>query len=89
MEFKSQTASKTSFKERSPAISHLLKFAFSPGKRENTLKVSIKFLTDNKSLRKKVESSAKVLYKKHDSRLVYLLCQHYFLLIQRELLKQV
>ena len=56
MEFNPQTASKPPFREPGSAISHLLKFAFSPEKRENTLHVSIRFLTDNNSLRKKVES---------------------------------
>ena len=55
MGFKPQTASKTPFREPNPAILHLLKFTFSPEKREYTLNVSIRFLTDNKSLRKKVE----------------------------------
>ena len=64
MDFKPQTASKTPFKELYPAISHLMKFAFSPEKRKNTLNVSIRFLTNNKSLRKKVESPAKSVYKK-------------------------
>ena len=64
MHFKPQTASKTSFREPSPANSHLLKFAFSTEKIEYTLNLSIRFLTDNKSLRNKVESSAKA--KKHD-----------------------
>ena len=64
MDFELQTASKTPFKEPSPAISHLLKFAFSPEKREKTANVSIGFLTDSKSLREKVESSAKAVYKK-------------------------
>ena len=64
MDFKSQTASKTPFREPSLAISLLLKFAFSPEKREYTLNVSIRFFTDNKSLRKKVISSAKAVYKK-------------------------
>ena len=54
MDFEPQTASKATFREPSPAISHLLKFTFSPEKRENTLNVSIRFLTDNNSLRKKV-----------------------------------
>ena len=63
-DFRPQTASKTPFREPSPAISHLLKFVFSPEKRENNLNVSIRFLTDNKSLRKKVEPPAKALYKK-------------------------
>ena len=82
IDFKLQTASKTPFREPSPAISHLLKFAFSPEKRENTLNVSIRFLTDSQSLRKKVESSVKAVYKKD--------CySSYFRLIQRELLKQV
>ena len=49
MDFKRQTASKTPFREPSPAILHLLKFAFNPEKREYTLNVSIRFLTDNKS----------------------------------------
>ena len=48
MNFKPQIASKTSFREPSPAISHLLMFAFSPEKGENTLDVLIRFLTDNK-----------------------------------------
>ena len=65
MDFNQQAASKTPFREPSPAISHLLKFAFSPEKRENTLNASIRFLTDNKSLRKKIESSAKAVYKKN------------------------
>ena len=64
IDFKPQTASKTPFREPSPAISHLMKFAFSPQKRETTLNVSIRFVTDNKSLRKRVESSAKAVYKK-------------------------
>ena len=64
MDFNPQTASKNPFREPSPAISHLRKFAFSPKKRENTLNVSIRFLTSSKSLRKKVESSAKAVYKK-------------------------
>ena len=64
MDFKPQTTSKTTFRESSPAISHLLRFAFSPGKRENTLNASIRFLTHNKSSRKKVESSVKPVYKK-------------------------
>ena len=89
MDFNPQTASKTPFREPSPAISHLLKFAFSSEKRENTLNVSIRFMTDNKSLRKEVESSAKAVYKKTRLKLLFLLCQYYFLLIQRELLKQV
>ena len=63
MDFKPQTASKTLFREPSPAISHLLKFAFIPEKRKYTLNVSIRILTDNKSLRKKVESSTKTVYK--------------------------
>ena len=64
MDFKRQTASEAPFREHSPAISHLLKFAFSPEKRENTFNVSIRFLNDKKPSRKKVESSAKALYKK-------------------------
>ena len=38
MDFKRQTASKTPFREPSPEISHLLKFAFSPEKREKNCK---------------------------------------------------
>ena len=53
VDFNPQTASKTFFREPSPAISYLLKFGFSAEKRESTLNVSIRFLTDNKSLRKK------------------------------------
>ena len=64
MDFKPQTASKTPFREPSPAISHLLKFSFSPEKREKTVNVSIKFLIDSNSLRKNAESSAKAVYKK-------------------------
>ena len=64
MAFKSQTSSRTLFREPSPATSHLLKFAFSLQKREYTLNVSIRFLADNKSLRKKVESSAIAVHKK-------------------------
>ena len=54
MDFNPQIASKTPFREPSPAISYLLKFIFGPEERENTLNVSIKFLADNKSLRKKL-----------------------------------
>ena len=61
MDFNPQTASKTPFREPTPAISHLLKFSFSPEKRENTLNVSIRFFIDNKSLREKFESSAKAV----------------------------
>ena len=64
MDFKLQTVSKTPSRELSTAISHLLKLAFTPEKRENTLKLLIRFLTDNKSLSKNVESSAKAVYKK-------------------------
>ena len=64
MDFNPQTTSMTPFREPSPAISHILKFAFSPEKRENTLNMSIRFLTDNESLRKEVESSTKAVYKK-------------------------
>ena len=58
LDFKPQTVSKTPFRKASLAISHFLKSAFSLEKQKNTLKVFIKFLTDNKSLRKNVESSA-------------------------------
>ena len=61
MDFKPQTASKTTFREPSPVISHLLKFAFSSEKRENTLNVSIRFLTDNKPLRKKLNNLRSLL----------------------------
>ena len=48
MDFKQQTASKTPFREASPAMSHLLKIAFSPNKKKKkTLNVSMVFLTDN------------------------------------------
>ena len=47
MDFKQQTASKTPFREASPAMSHLLKIAFSPNKKKKTLHVSMIFLTDN------------------------------------------
>ena len=66
MDFKPQTASKTPFREPSPAISHLLKFAFSPEKRENTLNVSIGFLADNKSLRKKLNHLRRQCTKNND-----------------------
>ena len=61
MDFKLQTASKNPFREPSPAISRLLKLAFSPEKREHTLNKPITLLTDNKSLSKNVESSAKTV----------------------------
>ena len=64
MDFKLRTVFKTTFRKPSSAISHLLKFSFSPKKREETVNVSVRFLTDSKSLRKKVESSAKAVYKK-------------------------
>ena len=64
MDFNPQTASNTPFREPSPAISHLLKIAFSPEKRENILNGLIRLLTDIKSLRNKVESSANLVYKK-------------------------
>ena len=56
IDFKQQTASKAPFREPSTALSHLLKFASSPKKRKKTINVSIRFLTDSKSLTKKVES---------------------------------
>ena len=80
MGFNPQTASKTPIRERSPAIPHLLKFAFSAEKRENTLNVSIRFLTDNKSLRKKVGLSAKTGYKKTWLKIVVLLISALFLI---------
>ena len=49
----------------------------------------IRFLTDNKSLRKNFELSQIECAKKHEWRLLFLLCQDYFWLIQREFLKQV
>ena len=80
IDFKPQTASKTPFREPSPAISHLLKFAFSPKKIENTLNVSIRFLTDSKSLRKKFESSAKAAYKQAWLKIVIPLMSSLFLI---------
>ena len=80
MDFKMRAASKTPFREPSPAISHLLKFAFSPEKREKTVNVSIRFLTDSKSLRKKVESSAKAVYKKVWLKIVIPLMSSLFLI---------
>ena len=53
----------THFRELNPEIPHLLKFAFSPEK--NALNVSTRFLTFNKLLRKKLKSSAKVVFKNH------------------------
>ena len=88
MRFKSKNASKTPFREPSPAISHLLNFALSPAKTENNLKVFIRFLTDNKSLRKYVESSEKAVYKNPWLKIVTPLV-NYFWLIQRELIKQL
>ena len=55
MDFKLQIASRTPFREPSAAISHLLKFAFSPKKGENTLNVPSRFLIDNKSLGKYIK----------------------------------
>ena len=66
IDFKPQTASKTPFREPSPAISHLLKFAFSPEKREKTVNVSISFFTDSKSLRKKLNHPRRQYTKKPD-----------------------
>ena len=71
MDFKPQIVSKTPFTDTSPAISHLLKFAFSLGKRENTLNESIRFLTGSKSLRKKVETCRQILKERHSSLLGY------------------
>ena len=64
IDFKPQTAAKTTFREPSPVISHLLKFSFSPEKRKKTVNVSVRFLTDSKSLRKNVECWQYT--KKHD-----------------------
>ena len=80
MDLELQNASKTPFREPIPAISHLLKFAFGspkktkyrrsvhlllvPQKRRNTVEVSIRFMNDNKSLMKNVESPTKAVYKK-------------------------
>ena len=63
MDVKPQTVSKTPFREPSRAISHLLKSDFSPEKRGNTSNMPIRFLTYNKSLRKKVESFTKAMHK--------------------------
>ena len=41
-----------------PAISHFAIFGFNPEKQENSVKVSTNILTEEMSLRKKVESSA-------------------------------
>ena len=46
-----------------PAISHFAIFGFNPEKQENSLKVSTNILTEEMSLRKKVESSAYVVNK--------------------------
>ena len=73
MDSKLQTTSKTPSRESSLAISHLLKFAFSLKKSENTLNPSKRLMTHNKSLRKKVESSVKVVYKKAWLKIVILL----------------
>ena len=77
MDFKLQTAFKTL--EPSPAISHLLKFAFSPEKIEDTLNISVKCLTNN-SLRKKVDSSAKAVYKKAGLKILIHLMSTIFLI---------
>ena len=77
MDFKLQTAFKTL--EPSPAISHLPKFTFSPEKIEDTLNISVKCLT-NKSLRKKVESSAKAVYKKAGLKILIHLMSTIFLI---------
>ena len=65
MDFKLQTASKTPFSEPSLAILHLLKFSSS---------------SENKLLRKKVESSAKALSKKAWLRIVISLMSALFLI---------
>ena len=57
-----------------------LKFAFSPEKRENTVNASIRFSNDNKSLRKKVESSAKAVWKKAWLKIVIPLMSALFLI---------
>ena len=80
IDFNPQSVYKTPFREPSPAIWHLLKFAFSPEKIENTLNVSIGILTDNKSLRKKVQSSAKTVYKKTRLKIVIPLMPALFLI---------
>ena len=84
MDFNPQTASKTPFGESSLAISHLLKVAFSPEKREDTLNVLIKYLTDNNSLRKKNEWSAKAVYNKAWLKIAIPLMTGFFWLVQRE-----
>ena len=63
MDFKPRTTSKIPFGEPSPTISHLLKFLV-PKKENKTVNVSIRFFIDSKTLRKKVESSVKAVYKK-------------------------
>ena len=49
-------------REPIPAVSHLLKFDFSSEKRENSLKMFIRYLTEIKPPRKNVESSANSVY---------------------------
>ena len=64
MDFKPQTACNTLFREPSQVKSHLKKFVFSPKKKkENTLNFFIIFLTNNKELKKNVESFVKAIYK--------------------------
>ena len=57
-DFNPQAASITSLREPMPEISHLLRFGFKPEYFEKFVKVSIKYLTDLKSRRRNVESSA-------------------------------
>ena len=68
IDFKPQNASKTPFREPSSAISDLLKFAFSPKKREKTVNVSIRFLSDSEKLRKgkKLNHPRRQYTRKHD-----------------------
>ena len=66
IDFKPQTASKTPFRELSPAISNLLKFPFSPEKREKTVNVSFRFLTDISDSGKKLNHRESSIQKRHD-----------------------
>ena len=67
MDFKPQTDSKTPFREPSPAISHLLKFACSPEKREKTVDVSIRIIREGniqKSMIKDCYSYVSIVFDK-------------------------
>ena len=53
-----QTATLTPFKAHIPAISHCLRFGFSPEKREKVLNISNRFSMDCAPFKKNVASSA-------------------------------